>query len=114
MTLRSKHIVPIVLAVFILGIGGTMGLNLWQTTSAKIPATYTSGEFAGQYNPGDIRGSYSFGDIEQAYEVPAEALATAFDIGDFENPAVFRCKELEDLYAGLENGEIGWGSTQSI
>jgi hypothetical protein len=112
MTLRSKHIVPIVLVVFILGIGGTIVFNLWQTTSSKIPAAYTSGEFAGQYNPGDIRGSYSFGDIEKAFEVPAQALAEAFGVQDSDNPAAFLCKELEDLYAGVEDGEVGTDSVR--
>jgi hypothetical protein len=112
MTLRSKHIVPIVLAVFILGIGGTMILNLWRTTSSKVPATYTSGEFAGEYNPADIRGSYSFGDIEEAFSVPVEALATAFAVEDAVNPAAFLCKSLEDLYGKTENGEVGTDSVR--
>jgi len=107
MTLRSKHLLPIILGVFIVGIVGTIAFNLWQTTSNKIPATYTSGEFAGQYNPGDIRGSYSFGDIEEAFAVPVAALATAFGVEDSENPAAFLCKELKDLYGELEKGEIG-------
>ena len=42
MTLRSKHIVPIVLVAFILGIGGTMVFNLWQTKSSRIPAAEPS------------------------------------------------------------------------
>ena len=112
MTLRSRNIAPIVLAVFIIGIGGTIIFDLWQTTSNKIPATYTSGEFAGQYNPADIRGSYSFGDIEEAFAVPAAALATAFGVEDSENPAAFRCKELEDRYGELKNGEIGTDSVR--
>ncbi len=112
MTLRSKHIVPIVLAVFIIGIGGTMIFNLWQTKSSKIPATYTSGEFAGEYNPADIRGSYSFGDIEEAFAVPVKALATAFAVADTENPAAFLCKSLEDIYGEVENGEVGTDSVR--
>jgi len=112
MTLRSRHIAPIVLAVFFIGIGGTIIFNLWQTTSNKLPATYTSGEFEGQYNPADIRGSYSFGDIEEAFAVPAAALATAFGVEDSEDPAAFRCKELEDRYGELENGEIGTDSVR--
>lgn len=112
MTLRSRHIVPIVLAVFILGIGGTMIFNLWQTTSSKIPATYTSGEFAGQYNPADIRGSYSFGDIEEAFAVPVTALAKAFAVDDTENPAAFLCKSLEDMYGEMESGEVGTDSVR--
>ncbi len=112
MTLRSRHIAPIVLAVFIIGIGGTIIFDLWQTTSNKIPATYTSGEFAGQYNPADIRGSYSFGDIEEAFNVSVAALATAFGVKDSENPAAFLCKELKDLYDKLENGEVGTDSVR--
>jgi hypothetical protein len=112
MTLRSKHVVPIVLAVFILGIGGTMIFNLWQTTSSKVPATYSSGEFAGEYNPADIRGSYSFGDIEEAFAVPVTALAEAFAVDDTENPAAFLCKSLEELYGAMENGEVGTDSVR--
>jgi hypothetical protein len=112
MTLRTKQIVPIILAVFIAGIGGTMFLNLWQTTSSKIPATYTSGEFAGQANPGDIRGSYSFGDIEASFGVPVSALAAAFEVTGSEDPSGFLCKELEDRYAGLTEGEIGTDSVR--
>lgn len=112
MTLRSRHIVPIILAVFIIGIGGTMIFNLWQTTSSKVPATYTSGEFAGQYNPADIRGSYSFGDIQEAFAVPVAGLAKAFGVENSENPAAFLCKELEDLYGEADNGEIGTDSVR--
>jgi hypothetical protein len=112
MTLRSKHVVPIVLAVFILGIGGTMIFNLWQTTSSKVPATYSSGEFAGEYNPADIRGSYSFGDIEEAFAVPVTALAEAFAVDDTENPAAFLCKSLEELYGAMQNGEVGTDSVR--
>jgi len=112
MTLRSKHIVPIVLVVFIVGIGGTMILNLWKTTSSKVPATYTSGEFAGEYNPADIRGSYSFADIEEAFAVPVEALAAAFAVEDTEDPGAFLCKSLEELYGAVGNGEIGTDSVR--
>jgi len=107
MTLRSRHIVPVVLVVFVLGIGATMIFNLWQTSSSKIPAAYDSGEFAGQYNPADIRGSYSFGDIEEAFGVPAADLAFAFGVAERENPAAFLAKSLEDLYGEVEEGEIG-------
>jgi hypothetical protein len=112
MTLRSKHIAPIVLAVFILGIGGTMFFGVWQTTSSKVPATYTEGEFAGEYNPADIRGSYSFGDIEEVFAVPVAALAKAFAVEDTDDPADFLCKSLEDLYGATENGEVGTDSVR--
>lgn len=111
MTLRSKHLTPIILAVFVIGIGGTMALNLWTTTTTKEPAKYASGEFAGQANPADIRGSYTFGDIAAAFPVPVEALARAFAVkqGD---PATFQCKQLEAIYAGTEGGEIGTDSVR--
>jgi len=112
MTLRSKHIAPIVLVVFILGIGATMFFGLWQTASSKVPATYTEGEFAGEYNPADIRGSYSFGDIEEAFAVPVAALAEAFAVEDTDNPASFLCKSLDDLYGATENGEVGTDSVR--
>ena len=112
MTLRSKHIAPIVLVVFILGIGATMFFGLWQTTSSKVPAAYAEGEFAGQYNPADIRGSYSFGDIEKAFPVPVAALAKAFAVEETDNPADFLCKNLEDLYGVVENGEVGTDSVR--
>lgn len=112
MTLRSKHIAPIVLVVFILGIGGTMIFGLWQTTSSKVPAAYTEGKFAGEYNPADIRGSYSFGDIEKTFAVPVAALAEAFAVEDTDNPAAFLCKSLEDLYGATENGEVGTDSVR--
>ncbi|MBN2553557.1 MAG: hypothetical protein JXB06_12345 [Spirochaetales bacterium] len=111
MTLRSRHIVPVVLVVFIVGIGGTMMLNLWQTKSSKVPAAYTTGKFAGQYNPADIRGSYSFGDIQEAFAVPADALAAAFSV-DADDPAAFLTKSLEDMYGEMENGEIGTDSVR--
>jgi len=112
MTLKTRHIAPIVLAVFVGGIGGTMAFNLWQTESGKIPATYTSGEFAGEYDPGDIRGSYSFDDIRSAFGVPVADLARAFGVESAPAPAAFRCKELEDMYAGLEEGEVGTDSVR--
>jgi len=112
MTLRSRHIAPIVLVVFILGIGVTMIFDLWQTTSSKVPATYTEGEFAGEYNPADIRGSYSFGDIEEAFAIPVTALAKAFAVEDTENPAAFLCKSLEELYGATESGEVGTDSVR--
>jgi hypothetical protein len=89
-----------------------MILNLWQTTSSKVPATYSEGEFAGEYNPADIRGSYSFGDIAEAFGVPVSALAQGFGVADTENPAAFLCKSLEDIYGAMENGEIGTDSVR--
>jgi hypothetical protein len=86
--------------------------NLWQTTSSKVPATYSEGEFAGEYNPADIRGSYSFGDIEEAFAVPLQALVKAFAVDDTEDPAAFPSKSLEEMYGQVENGEVGTDSVR--
>ena len=108
MTIGSKTLAPVVLAVFVIGIGATMAFNLWNTESSKEPARYVSGEFAGEYNPGDIRGSYSFDDIEEAFDVPVEVLAQAFGAADRDNPGAFQAKELEELYqATADGGEVG-------
>ena len=112
MILKTRHVTPIVLAVFVAGIGGTMAFNLWRTESSKQPARYTSGEFAGQVNPGDIRGSYSFSDIDKAFGVPVADLARAFGVEGVENLADFKVKGLEDMYAGIEGGEVGTDSVR--
>jgi hypothetical protein len=92
-SIRSKHLAVIVPVVFAAGIGLTMAFNLWKTETDKVPAAYTSGEFAGQANPADIRGSYTFADIAKAFPVPVDVLARAF--GVTENPAAFQVKSLE-------------------
>ena len=112
MTLQAKHIGPIVVCIFVVGIGGTMAFNLWRTESGKVPATYTAGEFEGEYNPADIRGSYSFSDISSAFEIPIDHLARAFGLDGVEDPAEFKCKELESLYGKVEGGEIGTDSVR--
>ncbi len=112
MTLRSRHLAPLIIGVFAAGIGGTMALNLWQTTASKVPATYSSGEFAGQYDPADIRGSYTLGDISSSFAVPVEVLVQAFEVREPADPALFQVKGLEELYAGLAGGEIGTDSVR--
>ena len=57
MKLKSKHLVPLILVVFVAGIAGTMAFNLWRTEGSKIPAKLSGGEHDGEYNPSDIRGS---------------------------------------------------------
>ena len=52
--IRSNILAILIITVFVLGIDGTMALNIWQTESKKIPKLITKGEFAGQYDPGDI------------------------------------------------------------
>ena len=101
-SLKSKHLAVIVPVVFAAGIGLTMAFNLWKTETTKVPAAYTSGEFAGRANPADIRGSYTFADIAAAFPVPVEDLARAF--GVVENAAAFQVKSLEGAFEGLPEG----------
>ncbi|MBN1254297.1 MAG: hypothetical protein JXA50_03405 [Deltaproteobacteria bacterium] len=110
MKLKSKHIAPMVLAFFIIGIAGTMLLNLWSTELGKVPAQYQSGEFEGEYDPSDIRGSYTFEDISKAFEIPVEDLAKAFGFTDTPDPNIIKAKDLEETYGSLEQGELGTDS----
>lgn len=112
MTIRSKQLAPAVVAAFIIGIGGTMAFNLWQTEGSKIPARYSKGEFAGEYDPADIRGSYTFADITAAFGVPADDLGRAFGLAGIDDLEGFQVKELEELYGVMENGEIGTDSVR--
>jgi hypothetical protein len=112
MKLKSWIVAVIVVAVMFGGIAVSAAFNIWRTTSNKIPATIDSGEFAGQANPSDIRGSYTFQDVQNAFEVPVEVLAKAFGVAHLEDPASFKCKQLEETYAGLEEREIGTDSVR--
>lgn len=105
--IKTRHLAIAVPALFIAGIGLTMAFNLWQTTTSKEPAKYTSGEFAGQANPADIRGSYTFGDVVRAFPgVTLDVLAEAFGVtGD---AAAFPVKSLEAL------AEAGGGSAEGL
>ena len=112
MKLKSWIVAVIVVAVIFGGIAGSAALNLWRTMSNKMPARIASGEFAGQNNPSDIRGSYSLEDVYNAFDVPIEVLAKAFGVAHLENPGGFKCKQLEEMYAGLSESEIGTDSVR--
>lgn len=112
MNIRSKHIGPIILAAFIIGIGGTIGLNLWRTTSSKVPAKFTSGEHEGEYNPADIRGSYTFSEVSALFEIPLEEMGKAFGLDGADNMANFQCRNLKEIYGAVEGGEIGTDSVK--
>lgn len=101
MKINSKIAAIFMLVILFSGIGISKGLGVWHTESTKIPAKYTSGEFAGQYNPADIRGSYSFGDIGTNFGVTPEELAKAFAVTT-KDPAGFLVKDLGTLYAEAE------------
>ena len=112
----------VVLVVIFGGIGGTMAFNLWNTEGGgngqgnggvQIPVTFQVGEFAGEYNPADIRGSYSFGHVSELFEIPLAELGTAFGLGTIEYLAGFKCNDLHETYANLEEDvEIGTGSVK--
>lgn len=110
MKIKIKHIAPIIVVVFVVGIAGTMVLNYWNTEKVKEPAKYSSGEFAGQNDPSDIRGSYTFTDINKTFNVPIEDLAKAFGFKDSENPGMIKAKEVEGTYGAIEGGELGTDS----
>ena len=98
MTLTSKPLAALVVALLFGGIFFSSAMGWWQTESTKEAAKITSGEFAGRANPADIRGSYTFGDVEKNFGISPAALAEAFGIKD-SNPAAFAVKGLEGMYA---------------
>ncbi len=112
MKLKSRHVAVLALAVFVIGIGGTMVFNLWRTETERMPTKLNSGEHEGEYNPSDIRGSYTFSEISDIFEIPLEDLRKAFGLESVENVAEFECQELKELYPEPEEGEIGTDSAK--
>ncbi|HKK65496.1 MAG TPA: hypothetical protein VJ967_06545 [Clostridia bacterium] len=110
MKLRSPHLAVLSLLFVFGGILVSMLAGVWQSESSKVPATYTSGEFAGQYNPADIRGSYSFADVASAFGVPADILVKSFGFETYENPEDLQIKLFEDVYGVIDGKEIGTDS----
>ncbi|MDF2889816.1 MAG: 4Fe-4S binding protein [Clostridia bacterium] len=104
----------LLMAVIFGGIGVSSALNMWSTTSEKVPVTIQTGSFAGEYDPSDIRGSYSLKDIENAFNVPVSVLGKAFGISDNENLDSFQVKNLESIYEDLnsQGTEIGTASVR--
>lgn len=109
MILKSKPLAIIIMVVLFGGILFSTAMGWWQTESSKDAALLSEGEFAGMPDPADIRGSYSFGDVERNFGVPAATLAKAFGASEDIDPAVFKAKDLESLYADQEF-EIGTAS----
>jgi len=130
MKMKNWHMGLIVLIVIFGGIAGTMAFNLWKTEGGgdgqgigdgegsggiQVPVTFKVGEFAGEYNPADIRGSYSFGHISELWEIPLAELGTAFGLEAIEYLAGFKCSDLHETYANLEEDvEIGTGSVKAF
>lgn len=105
---------PLAILVFVLMFGGILlsaALNLWNTSSTKIPAKFKEGELAGTYNPADIRGSYKFGEVSNLFGIPLEDLKVAFSIPASANPAEYQLKSLETQFAGAPE-EVGTASVR--
>jgi hypothetical protein len=113
MRIRVWHLGLIVLVFIFGGIWISSLSGSWQTTSTKIPATYTSGEFAGQYNPADIRGSYTFGEIRDNFKIPLNDLGVAFGLESQSALSEFQVKGLESLYIDASTGNaVGTNSVR--
>lgn len=112
MKLRSPHVATLSVILIFGVIFLSMLMGVWQTESSKVPATYTTGEFAGEYNPADIRGSYTFGDIETAFGVPVRLLSEAYGFAGQENPEEIQIKIFEDVYGEFDGKEIGTDSVR--
>jgi hypothetical protein len=110
MTLTSKPLAIIIIAVMFGGIFFSSAAGWWQTESNKEAAVYSSGAFAGQANPADIRGSYTLGDVEKNFGLPAAVVAQAFGVQAAE-PAAFQVKGLETMYADSPQ-EVGTTSVR--
>jgi hypothetical protein len=102
--IKEKTMIIIILLLFISGYGLTRAMGLWHTETTKTPAKILSGEFEGENNPEDIRGSYSFKDIAIQFEIPVDVLKAAFEIPETTDAEVFKSKEIESLYDGVEIG----------
>jgi hypothetical protein len=110
MRIKSSALGVIILVTIFGGIALTSALNIWSTSSTKIPVLYQDGEFAGEYDPSDIRGSYTFQDVTNAFNVPVNILGQAFGVSDYENLEDFQLKNLEGIYENLKEKETEIGT----
>ncbi|MBK5243379.1 hypothetical protein [Clostridium sp.] len=111
MNIKTNKLAIIILTVFFGGILITIGLDIWTTTSTKIPAKIQIGDNAGEYNPEDIRGSYTFAEVGELFEIDVPVLFDAFNIPKDTVPTDIQTKDLEGLFENLEV-EIGNESVQ--
>jgi hypothetical protein len=110
--IRTRHLAVVVPLVFAAGIGLTMALGAWHTTTTKEPARYASGVAAGRANPADIRGSYTLGDIAAAFPgLPLGDLARAFGVSS--DASAYAVKNLEQAApAGTTDETVGTDSVR--
>jgi len=109
MKIKLWQIALIVIVVIFGGIGISMLTGDWATESDKVPATYTTGDFAGEYNPEDIRGSYTFQDVADTFQIDLVVLYDAFGIPADTDGTAIKTKDIEAAYG---EAEIGNGSVQ--
>ncbi|MGB7604259.1 MAG: hypothetical protein WBL93_02160 [Lutisporaceae bacterium] len=111
MKIKTLTMGIIIFVIIFGGIGATLAVDLWSTTSEKIPVKFTDGEFSGIYNPADIRGSYTFAEVSELFEIDLQDLYKAFNIPLDTAGTEIQSKDLEGLYE--ESGaEIGNESVQ--
>lgn len=108
-TLRSPYLATLILLIMAGTIFFSISISYWKTEGGKTPSLISEGPFEGFPDPGDIRGSYSFSDIEAGFDVPVEALATAFSFITSDNPEAIQPKSFEAYPQALDS-EIGTDS----
>lgn len=111
MKIKSMTMGIMILVILIIGIGTTMGMNLWVTTSEKVPAKFEEEGLAGVNNPADIRGSYTFGEVADLFEIDLKILYQAFNIPEGTDGTTIKTKDLEAM-VGNTDAEIGNGSVR--
>jgi len=111
MKIKTLTMGIIIFVIIFGGIGATLAVDLWSTTSEKVPTKFKDGEFSGIYNPADIRGSYTFTEVSELFEIDLQDLYKAFNIPLDTVGTKIQSKDLEGLYE--ESGaEIGNESVQ--
>lgn len=111
MKIKQRTMGVLILLIFALGITTTITLNLWATTSKKIPNKIDIGSSSDAYNPSDIRGSYTFDEISSLFDIDIQVLYSAFGLPPETDGTVMKTKDLESLYENA-SVEIGNGSVK--
>ncbi|MGE4584129.1 MAG: 4Fe-4S binding protein [Sphaerochaeta sp.] len=108
--IRPRTIGLLAIGILAAGILLSVALGWWKTTSSKVPARISEGEFAGYSNPADIRGSYTYNDISEAFPVSSAILVQAFGAADGSE----QVKSLEERYLSVipEGTELGTDSVR--
>lgn len=104
--IKSNKMAMAIIGVIFAGIGLTISMDVWATTSSKVPIKYTSGAYEGEYNPIDIRGSYTLSQVSELFEIDLTTLFKAFSVPLELQTDTFKSKDLEGLYenSGYEIG----------